>query len=77
MELPDVEPNSDLKLDRKTATQIQHLIELLYYCITNHTARAAYFVQTTVVNKKIMSLLYLRDKPLRLGECVRAKVADE
>jgi protein phosphatase-4 regulatory subunit 3 len=68
MDLPEIERGTDIRFDRRKITQTQQLIELLYYCITNHTFKAAFYIQSSGVNKQVMSLLYLRDKPLRLGE---------
>lgn len=60
-----------VKLSREQATLVQHLVELLSFCVLSHSHRASYFVLSNPVSKKITSLLYLRDKTLRHSEWAR------
>ncbi|WVQ85221.1 hypothetical protein IAT38_007386 [Cryptococcus sp. DSM 104549] len=53
------------KLPREYGALLQHLVELLSFCVTNHAHRASYFILSNPISKKVVGLLYVRDKPLR------------
>ena len=57
-------------MPREKALLFSGLIELFSFSISNTTqaARAAFFLLSNVVSRKITSLLYVKDKPLRHGE---------
>lgn len=55
-------------LDRPKAALLGHLVELLSFCVTMHGHRASYFVMSNPIARKTVSLLYLKEKPLRHGE---------
>ncbi|KAK6905071.1 hypothetical protein I203_105890 [Kwoniella mangroviensis CBS 8507] len=74
MDAPDVKAeltkNKLFKLSREHIALLQHLIELLSFSIANHAHRASYFVLANPVSKKVVQLLYVKDKPLRHA-CLR------
>ncbi|WWC85689.1 uncharacterized protein L201_000555 [Kwoniella dendrophila CBS 6074] len=69
LEAPDIKSeltkNPKFKLAREHITLLQHLVELLSFCITNHSHKASYFVLSNPISKKVVNLLYVKDKPLR------------
>nr|XP_019014382.1 uncharacterized protein I206_00464 [Kwoniella pini CBS 10737]OCF53163.1 hypothetical protein I206_00464 [Kwoniella pini CBS 10737] len=69
LDAPDVKAelnkNPKFKLTREHITLLQHLVELLSFCVINHAHKASYFVLSNPISKKIVNLLYIKDKPLR------------
>lgn len=70
LDLPDIKPDMEpaFKLTREQSTLLQLLIELLSYGINNHAHRASYFILSNPISKKVVGLLYIKDKPLRHGQ---------
>ena len=68
--LADTPADPAFRLDRRQTAITHHLVELLYFCVMLHTQRSSFYVLSNPINKKVVSLLYLRDKPLRLGACL-------
>nr|XP_019048585.1 hypothetical protein I302_02357 [Kwoniella bestiolae CBS 10118]OCF27515.1 hypothetical protein I302_02357 [Kwoniella bestiolae CBS 10118] len=63
-------PDIKAELSREHIALLQHLIELLSFSIINHAHKASYFVLANPVSKKVVQLLYVKDKPLRHA-CLR------
>jgi protein phosphatase-4 regulatory subunit 3 len=57
-----------LALPRERTTQLQQLVELLSFTLLNHGHRTTYFILGNTIMRHIVSLLYVKDKPLRHGE---------
>lgn len=55
------------KLTREYTSLLQNLVELLSYCVVNHPHKGSYFILSNPISKKVVALLYIRDKPLRHG----------
>jgi len=58
------------KLPRERVALLHLLTELLAASVLNQSQlhRASYYVLSNPISKKVVSLLYLKDKPLRHGE---------
>lgn len=58
------------KLSRERTALFQRLTELLSFAIGNQAQnhRASFFILSNPISRKIVSLLYIKDKPLRHGE---------
>nr|XP_018266504.1 uncharacterized protein I303_00479 [Kwoniella dejecticola CBS 10117]OBR88662.1 hypothetical protein I303_00479 [Kwoniella dejecticola CBS 10117] len=69
LDAPDVKSelakNPQFKLAREHITLLQHLVELLSFCVLSHAHKASYFVLSNPISKKVVGLLYVKDKPLR------------
>ncbi|EIW73149.1 hypothetical protein TREMEDRAFT_24823, partial [Tremella mesenterica DSM 1558] len=50
---------------REQSSLIQHLVELLSFCVLIHAHRASYFILSNPISPKVVSLLHLKHKPLR------------
>ncbi|OCF33154.1 hypothetical protein I316_05199 [Kwoniella heveanensis BCC8398] len=61
----DIAKGKPAKLPREHGALLQSLVELLSFCIINHAHRASYFILSNPISKKVVGLLYVRDKPLR------------
>ena len=58
------------KFSREQMALFQSLTELLSFAISNQSQnhRASFFILSNPISRKIVSLLYIKDKPLRHGE---------
>ncbi|ODN80464.1 hypothetical protein L202_02704 [Cryptococcus amylolentus CBS 6039] len=65
LESPDFKSQPNTKLARNYTTLLQNLTELLSYCVTTHGHKSSYFILSNPISKKVVGLLYIKDKPLR------------
>ncbi|KAK4688245.1 protein phosphatase 4 regulatory subunit 3, partial [Tremellales sp. Uapishka_1] len=67
LELPEYKAvkETPMKLTRERATLLQNLIELLSFCVINHAHRSQYFILSNPISPRVVSLLYVKEKPLR------------
>ncbi|OXH35304.1 nuclear protein [Cryptococcus neoformans] len=66
LDIPDYKTEQPTtKLTREYTSLLQNLVELLSYCLLNHPHKGSYFILSNPISKKVVALLYIRDKPLR------------
>ncbi|WRT63528.1 uncharacterized protein IL334_000433 [Kwoniella shivajii] len=69
LEAPDIKAeltkSPKFRLTREHITLLQLLVELLSFCVLNHTHKGSYFILSNPISKKVVNLLYVKDKPLR------------
>ena len=69
IDLPEITADMDppYQLSREQATLLLQLVELLSYCLMVHSHRGSYFILSNPISRKVVSLLYIKHKPLRHG----------
>jgi hypothetical protein len=60
-----------LTLSPSDVMLVQYLSELLAFFVAQHGHRAQFFILSNPVSMRIASLLYMKQKPLRHGKCIR------